>query len=438
MPTIIVEFVSSGKVNQERDYIAKRAEYREIGVRQYWVIDRFRRTLTVYDFGGEKDEERVIPEGTEVRDALASRLRAGPERLLALADRWAKKKPRRQVNAVGDRGAGSVRRQILFPRGDMATENPRAPMVGVVMGSKSDWETMRHACEVLAELGIPYEAKVVSAHRTPERLFRYGREAEGRGLEVLIAGAGGAAHLPGMLASITLLPVLGVPVESRVLRGSIRCCRSCRCRGACRSARWLSAARRGQRGDPGRGHPARKDPGDPRGPGRGSARRRPTPWGSRPNERESRSIGCRARDRPPLFPPASLGVIGSGQLGRMFIQAAQRMGYRAGVLSESEDTPAAQVAHWTVIGRDDRLPAVAGVRERAEAVTVEFENVSAPALRWLARHRPVRPGWRTVWVAQNRLREKRFLARHGIPHAPWRPVRTAAELDDAVRASACR
>ncbi len=101
----------------------------------------------------------------------------------------------------------------------MANDNPRAPIVGVVMGSKSDWETMRVACEVLAELGIPYEAKVVSAHRTPERLFRYAREAEGRGLEVLIAGAGGAAHLPGMLASITLLPVLGVPVESRVLRG---------------------------------------------------------------------------------------------------------------------------------------------------------------------------------------------------------------------------
>jgi 5-(carboxyamino)imidazole ribonucleotide mutase len=101
----------------------------------------------------------------------------------------------------------------------MASEIPRTPMVGVVMGSKSDWETMRHACEVLAELGIPYEAKVVSAHRTPERLFRYAREAEGRGLEVLIAGAGGAAHLPGMLASITILPVLGVPVESRVLRG---------------------------------------------------------------------------------------------------------------------------------------------------------------------------------------------------------------------------
>jgi 5-(carboxyamino)imidazole ribonucleotide mutase len=101
----------------------------------------------------------------------------------------------------------------------MATEKSRAPIVGVVMGSQSDWETMRHACEILAELGIPYEARIVSAHRTPERLFRYAREAEGRGIEVLIAGAGGAAHLPGMLASITLLPVLGVPVESKVLRG---------------------------------------------------------------------------------------------------------------------------------------------------------------------------------------------------------------------------
>jgi 5-(carboxyamino)imidazole ribonucleotide mutase len=101
----------------------------------------------------------------------------------------------------------------------MAIEVPQAPLVGVVMGSKSDWETLRHAGAVLTELGIPYEAKVVSAHRTPERLYRYGREAEDRGLEVLIAGAGGAAHLPGMLAALSLLPVLGVPVESQVLRG---------------------------------------------------------------------------------------------------------------------------------------------------------------------------------------------------------------------------
>ncbi len=135
----------------------------------------------------------------------------------------------------------------------------------------------------------------------------------------------------------------------------------------------------------------------------------------------------------PLVPPASLGVIGSGQLGRMFIQAAQRMGYRAGVFSDAEDRPAAQVAHWTVIGRDDDVHALRAFADRAEAVTVEFENVSAPALRWLARRRPVRPGWRTLRVAQNRLREKSFLARNGIPHAPWRPVRSGFELDEAIR-----
>src|SRR5580704_4160951 len=96
---------------------------------------------------------------------------------------------------------------------------PRDPLVGLVMGSKSDWETMRHAAEILEALGIPFEAKVVSAHRTPDRLFAYGRAAEARGIEVLIAGAGGAAHLPGMTAAKTILPVLGVPVESKTLQG---------------------------------------------------------------------------------------------------------------------------------------------------------------------------------------------------------------------------
>jgi 5-(carboxyamino)imidazole ribonucleotide mutase len=87
------------------------------------------------------------------------------------------------------------------------------------MGSTSDWETMRHAAEMLARLEVPHEARVVSAHRTPERLFDYARGAAGRGLRVIIAGAGGAAHLPGMAASMTALPVLGVPVESHALKG---------------------------------------------------------------------------------------------------------------------------------------------------------------------------------------------------------------------------
>lgn len=92
-------------------------------------------------------------------------------------------------------------------------------VVGIIMGSQSDWETMRHAVEILAELGVAYETRVVSAHRTPKRLYDYATSAKGRGLKVIIAGAGGAAHLPGMAAAMTCLPVLGVPVESRVLKG---------------------------------------------------------------------------------------------------------------------------------------------------------------------------------------------------------------------------
>jgi 5-(carboxyamino)imidazole ribonucleotide mutase len=93
------------------------------------------------------------------------------------------------------------------------------PLVGVIMGSRSDWETLRHAAEILDELGVPYEVRVVSAHRTPDLLYEYAQSAEARGLEVIIAGAGGAAHLPGMTAAKTVLPVLGVPVESHALRG---------------------------------------------------------------------------------------------------------------------------------------------------------------------------------------------------------------------------
>ncbi|HEX6549568.1 MAG TPA: 5-(carboxyamino)imidazole ribonucleotide mutase [Gammaproteobacteria bacterium] len=92
-------------------------------------------------------------------------------------------------------------------------------LVGVIMGSKSDWDTMEHTAQTLEKLGIPYETRVVSAHRTPDLLFEYADKAAGRGIEVIVAGAGGAAHLPGMTAAKTSLPVLGVPVESKALKG---------------------------------------------------------------------------------------------------------------------------------------------------------------------------------------------------------------------------
>jgi 5-(carboxyamino)imidazole ribonucleotide mutase len=100
-----------------------------------------------------------------------------------------------------------------------ATPEPPRPRVGIIMGSRTDWETMQHAGDRLTEFGVPFEVRVVSAHRTPDLLFDYAEQAESRGIDVIIAGAGGAAHLPGMCAAKTCLPVLGVPVESAVLRG---------------------------------------------------------------------------------------------------------------------------------------------------------------------------------------------------------------------------
>ncbi len=104
------------------------------------------------------------------------------------------------------------------PPANNSTESA-PPLVGIIMGSQSDWSTMRAAADVLSDLGVPHECRVVSAHRTPEAMFAYAQSAEARGLEVIVAGAGGAAHLPGMVASMTVLPVLGVPVQSQSLQG---------------------------------------------------------------------------------------------------------------------------------------------------------------------------------------------------------------------------
>ena len=101
----------------------------------------------------------------------------------------------------------------------MNKKSDKKNLVSVVMGSKSDWETMQDTCDILGELKIPYETKIISAHRTPNRLFNYAKKAKSNGVSVIIAGAGGAAHLPGMIASLTTLPVLGVPIESKSLKG---------------------------------------------------------------------------------------------------------------------------------------------------------------------------------------------------------------------------
>jgi 5-(carboxyamino)imidazole ribonucleotide mutase len=118
------------------------------------------------------------------------------------------------------RGGQTLPRRTAAPQGAGGAAAPvGAPLVAVVMGSTSDWETMRHADEALSELGVPHECRVVSAHRTPELMRDFAHNAAARGIEVIVAGAGGAAHLPGMIAAQTVVPVLGVPVESRALSG---------------------------------------------------------------------------------------------------------------------------------------------------------------------------------------------------------------------------
>jgi len=104
-------------------------------------------------------------------------------------------------------------------RVDRMENDPRKPLVGIIMGSRSDWDTMQDAAQILDQADVPYEVEIVSAHRTPDRLFRYAEEAEPRGIKVIIAGAGGAAHLPGMIAAKSVLPVLGVPVRTQALGG---------------------------------------------------------------------------------------------------------------------------------------------------------------------------------------------------------------------------
>ena len=129
--------------------------------------------------------------------------------------RMAKK---RQYPINDGRSGGAAGVTAPAPGSEQLSNNLQ-PLVGVIMGSSSDWETMEHVAKTLADLGIPHETRVVSAHRTPDLLFEYASSAEKRGIEVIVAGAGGAAHLPGMTASKTVLPVLGVPVESKTLKG---------------------------------------------------------------------------------------------------------------------------------------------------------------------------------------------------------------------------
>ena len=200
------------------------------------------------------------------------------------------------------------------------------PLVGLIMGSRSDWETMTHAAQTLDELGVPYEVRVVSAHRTPDLLFEYAGTAEARGLEVLIAGAGGAAHLPGMAAAKTTLPVLGVPVESKALHGvdsllsivqmpaGVPVATLAIGRAGAVNAALLAASILGNK------YPQYRE----------AVRRR---------REEQTRVGPGAA-RPAGGAMTRIGVLGGGQLGRMLALAGLPLGLRFRFLEPAAESPA--------------------------------------------------------------------------------------------------
>lgn len=239
------------------------------------------------------------------------------------------------------------------------------PLVGIIMGSKSDLPTMQHASELLSQFGVSHERRVVSAHRTPEWMVQYARDAEQRGLKIVIAGAGGAAHLPGMVASLTTLPVLGVPIQSRALSGLDSL---------------LSIVQ--------------------------------MPGGV--------PVGTLA-----------IGVLGSGQLGRMFTIAARRLGYRVHVFSPDDDTPTGQVADVEIQSSYNDLDAVAQFARQVDVMTFEFENVPVETIEVVDRFTPVHPAGPVLHTTQQRLREKTFLRSSGIPVTEFRAIHSLADLQQA-------
>ena len=304
-----------------------------------------------------------------------------------------------------------------------------APKIGIIMGSQSDWPTMRHTAEVLDALEVPYEARIVSAHRTPDRLVDYAKTAKGRGLRVIVAGAGGAAHLPGMAAAMTPLPVLGVPVESRTLKGQDSLLSIVQMPGGVPvgtlaigkagaiNAGLMGAAILALKRSRACGASGRVAPAPDRGRGR-SARGHP---------------GMSAAPKAPLppgpLPPGSvIGMLGGGQLGRMTALAAARLGYHTHVLCPEPDSPTAKVTDRSTLSSYTDFAALDRFAAAVDVVTYEFENIPIACVRHLAERVAVHPGPKALAICQDRLAEKRFVTDLGIGCAPFRPISCAEEL----------
>ncbi len=318
--------------------------------------------------------------------------------------------------------------------------------IAIIMGSQSDWETMRHAAETLAGLGVPFEKRIVSAHRTPDRLFAFAKGAKATGFKIIIAGAGGAAHLPGMTASLTELPVFGVPIESRALSGLDSLYSMVQMPagvpvgtlaigkpGAINAA--LLAASVLALGDPALAGRRRAARGKRAGAGRSGTRRqtcRLAQGADRGGGRAPGGICVTSTNQVKLKPGDTIGILGGGQLGRMLAMAAARLGLRCQVFSPDPDSPAFDVVLNATCAEYADVEALELFANDVDVITYEFENVPAASAIILAARRPVLPDRNVLETTQDRLVEKDFVKRLGIGTADYADVSSAAELQAAI------
>ena len=300
-------------------------------------------------------------------------------------------------------------------------------LVGVIMGSRNDYAVMRAAVDMLREFGVAHEVRVVSAHRTPEFMMDYAGAAAGRGLRVLIAGAGGAAHLPGMVAARTVLPVLGVPIAATALQGFDALLSIVQMPKGVPGGRWRLALRarrtrgcwRWNSGDHGRRIAAKL-----------------VAWrAARRDEVLAQAIedpGVSESTHPTLLPGATIGIFGGGQLGRLTAMAARSMGYRIHVLDPDPGCPARFVVDQCVEAAWDDAREAARLARGCDVVTLEIEQISLASMNAAASLVPVRPSESVLEVIQDRIVQKDWLLRNGFPVGRYRAVRSLDELRAAV------
>ena len=288
--------------------------------------------------------------------------------------------------------------------------------VAIIMGSQSDWPTMRNAAEILDALGVGYEAKIISAHRTPDRMADFAKSAKSSGFKVIIAGAGGAAHLPGMTAAMTPLPVLGVPVQSKALSGQDSLLSIVQMpagipvgtlaigRAGAVNAGLMAAAILATTDD---ALAARLDA-----------------W----RQKQSDSIALAPVDDAPktnnqhrrrsdmLQPGDTIGILGGGQLGRMMALAASKIGLKSHIYCPDPASPAFDVSSRHTCADYEDKAALETFASSVKRVTYEFENIPAATVEFLKNRLPVLPDDKALRTSQDRLTEKRILSLHRHPH----------------------